>query len=208
MNELAHDDAWQRSVIERLLTPVLRAQAFQGQVYFFGCNSQVTRLLQMRAHVDAIVPLSNGGDISLEVKLRRWPGVKSGPPRRYGWSDVFLETFSCSIPGSEAQGWLFTCQAEFLLYCFCSAREDKIDCYPFFLPRLRRWFFHHKDQLREQRVPNPINGRNLWSVGKLAPISKICRELKVEGFRIDAGGLICDLYGEPILGFLKEPARQ
>jgi hypothetical protein len=210
MNELEAQDAWQRGMVNRLLKPVLRANAYEGQVHFFGCKSPVARLLQTQAHVDALVPLSNGGDLALELKMRRWPRSANGIPHAMDWPDFFLETWSCSIPGRGKQGWIITCQADFLLYCQCSAREDFVDCYPLHMRQLQRWFARNESTLKEQRVPNPINGTNLWTVGKLAPKSRLCRELRVEGFRVNQSGLISDLFGTPILWFMegKEPPHQ
>jgi hypothetical protein len=201
-NELESDDAWQRQVADRLLKPILRAHAFEGQMYFFGCSSPVSKLLQQCAHVDAMT-LSNGGDLSLELKIVRWPGVKHGKPAWCGYSAFFLETWSSSVPGYERQGWMTTCIADWLLYCFCSAREDRLDCYPFPMGKLRAWFFKHEKTLKESKVPNPINGRLLWTIGRLAPKTIVCRELRIEGFRVAQQGLVCDLFGKPHLDFMK-----
>jgi hypothetical protein len=203
MNELEEQDAWQRGVVNRLLKPVLRANAYEGQIHFFGCKSPVARLLQTQAHVDALVPLANGGDMSLELKMRRWPRLSDGTPRATDWPDFFLETWSCSIPGHKKRGWIYTCLGEFLLYGQVSAREDFIDCYPLPTRRLQTWFARNESMLKEQRVPNPINGFNLWTIGKLAPKTKLCRELRVEGFRVDQSGLVSNLYGTPILWFMQ-----
>jgi hypothetical protein len=39
MNEFERDDIWQRRIVDKLLKSVLRAHAFEGQVYFIGCQS-------------------------------------------------------------------------------------------------------------------------------------------------------------------------
>jgi hypothetical protein len=210
MNELEAQDRWQRDVVNRLLKPVLRANAYEGQIHFFGCKSPVARLLQTQAHVDALVPLSNGGDLALELKMRRWPRSADGTLHATDWPDFFLETWSCSIPGRKKQGWMTTCQADFLLYCQCSAREDSVECYPLHMRQLQRWFASNKDTLKEQRVQNPINGLDLWTIGKLVSKTTLNRQLGVEGFKVDQSGLVCDLFGKPILWFMqgKEPPHR
>jgi hypothetical protein len=204
LNELERDDVWQRGIAERLLKPVLRKHAFEGQMYFFGCSSPISKLLQKCAHVDAMIPLSSGGDLSLELKIVRWPGVKRGRPHATGYSHFFLETWSSSLPGKEAQGWMYTCIADWLLYCFCSAHENAVDCFPFPMQALRLWFFPREKEFRESRVQNPINGQCLWSIGRLVPRIKTCRELKVDGFQVTDQGLVCDLFGKPHLSFMKQ----
>jgi hypothetical protein len=204
LNELERDDVWSRAVIDRLLKPLLRAHAFENQVHFIGKDSPVALLLQKTAHVDALVPLSNGGDLSLELKVVRWP-FRDGEPSSKHWSDFFLETMSCSVRGHEQQGWMITCQADFLLWCQCSLHEHVLKCWPLPMKRLRAWFFKNQASLPERSVRNPINGRDLWTIGRLASISKVCTELKVEGFYVTDTGLVCDLLGAPILRFMQEP---
>jgi hypothetical protein len=53
-----------------------------------------------------------------------------------------------------------------------------------------------------------IDGHELWTKGRLAPIDRVCRDLRVEGFRVDDEGLISDLWGKPLLRFMKGPVAQ
>jgi hypothetical protein len=55
--------------------------------------------------------------------------------------------------------------------------------------------------LRSVNIENVIDGRPLWTRCLKTPIGKVCRDLKVEGFRVDLGGLISDLDGKPELRF-------
>jgi hypothetical protein len=202
LNELQIDDAWQREVFDRLLAPVLREASYQGQIVFLDIASSVASLLQRRAHVDAVTQLPKGGTMSLEFKIVRWPGAREGRPSRLHWRDFFLETWSCSVPGCEQRGWLVTSSADILLYCQCAFDERSLDCFPLPLRRLRKWCGRHWAEMKKSAVENPIGGRLLWTRGKLAPISKVCRDLRVEGFRVDEGGLISDIWGKPLLPFM------
>lgn len=202
-NELEIDNQWQLDVFNRLLGPLLQAHAHQRAIVYIPFGSPVANMLQLRAHVDALAQLPGGGMLSLEFKIVRWPGVKEGRPSHTHWSDFFLETWSCSVEPNKTRGWMYTCEADVMLWCQCGVREERLDCFPLPFARLKTWFAKKDRDLRERKVPNVINGRALWSVGKLAPISTVTRELKVEGFRVTAEGLVSDLYGEPILGFLQ-----
>ena len=202
-NELEIDDAWQRDVFDRLLAPILQKHAYRNQVVFLDIASSIASLLQLRAHVDIVAQLPQGGTMSIEVKIVRWPGARNGKPGWCHWKDFFLETWSSSV-GEQKKGWMYTSQADILLFCQCALHEDRLDCYPMPFRRLRVWFARHADELPERKVENVIDGRPLWTIGRLAPISSVCRELKVEGFRVNDEGLISDLWGEPLLHFMKE----
>jgi hypothetical protein len=203
-NELELDDAWQRGVFERLIAPVLEAHSYRNQIVFIDIRSPVAKMLQLRAHVDAVAQLPHGKMLSIEIKIVRWPGVKEGRPSAYHWRDLFLETWSCSVGPNRQKGWMHTSAADVLLWCQCGVKEERLDCFPFPFSRLRAWFIRNVDRLPERRVANVIDGRALWSIGRLAPISTVCRDLRVEGFRVTDRGLISDLYGAPILRFLRQ----
>jgi hypothetical protein len=200
LNELELDDQWQRGVFARLLAPVLRDASFNGGIVFAGHDSAVPKLLQHLAHVDAVVQLPTG-DMALEFKLVRYPRRADGSPRSHHWSHFFLETWSCTVPDHETNGWMATSMADYLIWGQVSLRES-INCWPLPLPQLRDWARRHWRELDEREVPNPINGRNLWTVGRLASIQHVCRDLKIEGFRVDDTGLISDLWGKPLLRFM------
>jgi hypothetical protein len=206
LNELESDDLWQRGVFDRLLAPVLREHSYRNQIVFIPFESPVAKMLQLRAGIDAVVQTPHGNMLSLEVKIVRWPGVREGQPSRTHWRDFFLETDSCTIPGREAKGWFLTSQAEILLWCQCSQREDVLRCWPLPFSPLRTWYMRNVLSLPERRVENRIDGRALWTIGRLASIDRVCRDLKIEGFRVTAEGLVTDLFGKPILGFLEGEA--
>jgi hypothetical protein len=153
-----------------------------------------------------VAQLPDDATMSIEVKIVRWPGAKQGRPSHMHWADFFLETWSCTIPGHKSKGWMATSKADVLLFCQCSFQEDLLDCFPLQFDKLRKWCRKNWDTLkRPPPVPNIIDGRELRTVGVLAPIRKVCRALKVEGFSVDEDGLVSDLLGEPLLRFLREP---
>jgi len=205
LNELELDDLWQRSVFDRLLEPVLRQSAYRNQIVFADIKNPVAAMMQRLAHVDAIVQLPDG-TMSLEIKLVRYPRYPDGTPSFNHWRDFFLETWSCTVPGHESRGWLITSQADYLLWGQVSLNEDSVNCWPIPFARLRRWVGRHKRELPERQVPNRINDRELWTRGRLAPIAKVCRDCRIDGFRVDQGGLICDLWGKPLLHFMRGAA--
>jgi hypothetical protein len=202
-NELELDDAWQRGVFDRLLAHVLMQSSFRNQIIFLDISSSIASLLQRQAHVDIVFQTPGAGTMSIEVKIVRWPGVRQGRPGPTHYRDMFLETWSCTVPPNDQRGWMTTSQADFLLWCQCSLNERSIDCWPFPFQQLRTWYRHNYQQLPQRRVENIINGRALWTQGRLAPIVKVCNDIHVEGFSVNENGLISDLFGTPILHFMR-----
>lgn len=205
-NELEIDDAWQDGIAQRLIIPVLEQHAYKGKLIVVGLRSQIGSLLQRQAHVDMIAQLPDRREIAIELKIVRWPGAKQGRPGWTHYTDLFLETWSCTVKGHEAEGWMRTSKADFLLWCQCSLDEQALDCWPFPFKRLQIWHQRHQHELPNRRVPNIIAGRELWTRGDLAPIKRVCNDLRVTGFRIDQCGLVTDLWGAPILHFLRGAA--
>jgi hypothetical protein len=206
-NELELDDAWQRSVFDRLLEPVLRANSYKGKLVCFDMVNPVAQMLQRRSHIDAIAQTATG-TLTLEFKIVRWPGAKEGYPARHHWNDFFLETWSCSVPGHKSKGWMATCEADVLLWSQCSLDEQMLDCFPLPFRRLQQWAREHYDELDDAKpVENIINGRAHWTLGKKAPICQVCRDLRVERFTVDKCGTVAELWGTPILTFLEGVAN-
>jgi hypothetical protein len=204
LNEFELDDAWQRGVFDRLLRPVLREHAYENGIVFVDIASPVASMLQRQAHIDVLVQLPEAKMMSLEIKLVRFPGARQGSPGRYHWRDLFLETYSCTVPGHEARGWMATSKADILLWGQVSLNEDSINCWPLPFAPLRKWMRAHFYELPERDVPNVINGCALRTRGRLAPIQKLCSDLKIEGFKVNDSGIIADLWGKPLLHFNRD----
>jgi hypothetical protein len=132
----------------------------------------------------------------------RFP-YSNGEPARFHWRDLFLETYSATKP-REVPGWMATSRADVLLWGQVSLKEDSVNCWAFPFARLKAWTRAHWDELPEREVPNVIDGFAHVTRGVLASINKVCRDLKVEGFRVDHTGLISDLFGKPLLRFMNE----
>jgi hypothetical protein len=51
LNELEIDDKWQREIFDRLLRPILKAKAYEGQIVFLDVKSEVAKFLQKWGHL-------------------------------------------------------------------------------------------------------------------------------------------------------------
>jgi hypothetical protein len=201
MNELEFDDDWSDRMFDKLLANILQRSAYRGRMAVVKCDSLIGHMIQRKAHCDLVMQVL-GGSIAVDWKFVRFPrNRKDGSPGNWHWRDIFFEEMSCTIPGQEAQGWGISSIADILLWCQASLDEDSANCWPFPLRRLRAWIVKNRRGLAQRRVKNIINGRALWTEGLLAPIGDICRDLQVEGFRIDLGDLVGDLWGNPELQF-------
>lgn len=205
LNELELDDEWQRGVFNRLLRRVLQRATCEGGIVFVDHDSDIAKVIQHQAHADIVVQIGSG-TLSIEVKLVRWPRYPGGAPSYYHWPYFFLEMWSCTVPGHRTRGWMGTSKANILLWGQVAADENAVDCFPLPFGPLRDWTRRHWRELQQRYVRNTIDGRSLWTLGRLAPINKVCRDLKVEGFRVDEQGLVSTLWGRPLLPFMREAA--
>jgi hypothetical protein len=196
-NELERDDQWSRQMFDRFLRKLLHAEAYQGQMIVLGCSRPIAQFLQKRAGIDIIAQTPHG-EITIDYKIVRWPEIKD---RAY---ECFcIEDLSCSIPGHEQDGWIRTGQCDILLYCFESKDHSALRCHPLPFRDVQAWYAERWPDLPEYKHPNPINGRNLWTRGRLAPIKIIGKDLKLVSFRVMEDGLVTELWGKPILDFMK-----
>jgi len=200
VNEFERDNAWQQRLFDRVLRTPLQQAAYNGGLVVIDYGSPFARLVQRQAHVDLIAQTRTGGTCAIDVKLVRHP------PSLNHWHDFFLETWSCTVPGRRAPGWLTTSAADFILWGQVSKDETAIDCFPLPLAALRDWTEAHRQDLRVRLVRNPIDGFDHWTEGLLAPIRQVCRDLQVTGFRVDSTGLVSDLFGKPMVRFLSDGA--
>jgi hypothetical protein len=201
MNELEFDDDWSDRMFDKLLANILQRSSYRGRMVTVKCDSDIGNMIQRKAHVDLVMQVL-GGSIAIDWKFVRFPrSKKDGSPGDRHWRDIFFEEMSCTIPGQEAQGWGIISIADVLLWCQASLDENSANCWPFPLRPLRTWVAKKRSSLARRRVKNIINGRALWTEGLLVPIQSVCRDLQVEGFRVDLGDLVSDLYGSPELQF-------
>jgi hypothetical protein len=203
MSQFKVDDQWQQSIIDRFVKPVL---SNENTIVFFGHESGIDRMAQHKAHVDAVVQMLRGS-MSIEFKMRRWPRLANGTALQYDYPDFLLEVWSRTTGPSEykplEKGWLHASNIEWLLYGQVSFHEDFVDCWPLPFEQLKQWARKHWRELAECFSENWLNGTPYYSVSRLAPKLRVCRDLRIEGFRIQ-DGLIGDMYGKPLLRFMHQ----
>jgi hypothetical protein len=201
VNQFEYDDAWSWEMYEKLLGDVLPQWSKRGTglVEFRG-NSQFAQLVQRKAHVDLAMQLLNGV-LGIDWKCVRFPRLPNGEPRYSHWQDFLFEEMSCTIPGQEAQGWGIASTADMVLWAQASLDQTSVNCWPLPLKRWRAWVHKHRAALVVTDIENMIGGRALWTRCLKTPIQKVCRDLRIEGFRVDVGGLQSSLWGKPELRF-------
>jgi hypothetical protein len=202
MNRFQYDDAWSWAMYEKFLGDVLPQWSRQGRsLVAFRGNSAFAQFVQRQAHVDLAMELLDGA-LGIDWKCVRFPRLPSGEPRYSHWEAFLFEEMSCTIPGQEKQGWGVTSKADMILWAQATLDETAVSCWPLPLKRWRAWVHKNRTKLATTMVENRIDGRPLWTRCLKTPISSVCRDLKIVGFRVDADGLISDLWGMPELRFL------
>lgn len=139
MSEFQKDDSWQRGIRDRLLKPFYHAHSFENR-YVFADKGKLADVLQREMAVDTVLQAKQNALYSIEEKIVRWPG-------RY-YTAFALETWSCTVPGRERQGWMYTAQCDYLFYCF--VQEDEKSCISYLIPfgKLKDWFFENDRYLQ------------------------------------------------------------
>lgn len=130
MNEFHRDATWSRQKRDEYLKPHYRKRSEEGR-FVFCDKGDLARELQMSA-VDTVMQGAAGRVWAVEEKIVRWPG------RQY--TAFALETWSCTVPGREKQGWMYTAKCDVLLYCFEQA-DDSLLCHAIPFLQLQEWFF-------------------------------------------------------------------
>ena len=202
-NELQFDDEWSWGMYEKLFGSYLAQWSRHGRsLVAFRGNSKFVQFVQRKAHVDLAMELLDGV-LGIDWKCVRHPRKKTGEPHYSHWQDFLFELMSCTIPGQEAQGWGINSTAELILWAQASLDEKSANCWPIPLKPWRAWIHKHREQLEVTDIENIIDGRALWTQCLKTPIQRLCRDLKIEGFRVDEGGLVTeyDLLGKTELRF-------
>ena len=81
------------------------------------------------------------GGKRIDEKIVQWPGKNKGQPRASAYDAFAFELMSCTTEGREKTGWMFSNEVDYILYCFASLDEDRLDCFLIDFPALHRWFF-------------------------------------------------------------------
>lgn len=127
MNEFRRDDTWSRQKRDEYLKPHYTIHSEEGRFVFCDKGDLAKELQQ--AAVDTIMQGEEGRVWAIEEKIVRWKG------RRY--TAFALETWSCTVPERERQGWMYTAKCDVLLYCFEQADKSLL-CYAIPFQRLQQ----------------------------------------------------------------------
>jgi hypothetical protein len=127
MNDYLDDDAFQRERRDALLRPLFYDRWFPYQYRF------VTDRDMQGQGIDTVL-MPDGGIkmVRIDEKIVRWPG--------YRYRAFSLETRSCTVAGFEKPGWMFSGEADILLYCFARP-DDALSCWWIDMAALQKWFW-------------------------------------------------------------------
>ncbi len=130
------DNTFQLAKRDRYLKPFYQKRSEEGRFVFMDKGNLAT-ILQREFAVDTIMQKAGGLAIGVEEKIVRWPG--------HEYTAFVLETWSCTVPGHERQGWMRTARCDFLLYAF-EQQDGSLKVYVIPFRELQTWFFandHH-----------------------------------------------------------------
>jgi hypothetical protein len=134
MSEFAIDDRWQKGIRERILKPFYKKNAHEER-FIFVDKGKLADVLQKEFAVDTILQKSDNRVLAIEEKIIRWPG--------YTYTAFTLEIMSCTVPGRERQGWMYTAKCDLLLYCFIQENSNDAIIYVIPFVELQNWFFEN-----------------------------------------------------------------
>jgi len=135
MNEFRNDDTWQKGIRDRILEPFYRKHSFESR-FVFADKGKLADILQREMAVDTVVQKKENALVMIEEKIVRWPG--------FPYKAFTFETWSCTVPGRERKGWMYTAQCDILFYCFVQADENSIVLYSIPFDKLHAWFFENE----------------------------------------------------------------
>lgn len=135
MNNFTTDDNWQREVRNNILAPYYKSVSHESRFVFLD-KGKLADKLQREFAIDTIIQGKNNAVFGIEEKIVRWPG--------YTYSAYTLEIMSCSVPGRERKGWMYTATCDFLFYCFVQADGKSIVAHMIPFQKLQKWFFENE----------------------------------------------------------------
>ena len=136
----AGDDKYQRELRDRYLLPYYERMAHEGRYITADGSSGTASMLQREMHVDTLVQTKDSL-VSIDEKIVRWPG--------YEYEQYALESWSCTIPGKHSLGWMYTCRADLIAYCF--ERPDGLLMHLLPFGKLQAFFIESKNEYRTWR---------------------------------------------------------
>lgn len=133
MNSFGRDLQYSNNEMPPIVRFFRRLAKGRQAIYVRGEGKYATKV-QQEDHVDIVANsfLSFFEDfVSIEVKIRSI--------RYANCDDLLVETRSCSIPGFESSGWIYTCKADLLCYVnILTAHLKRLHIVD--MPGLQEWF--------------------------------------------------------------------
>jgi len=154
------DDHYQRQKRDTLLKDFYIQGSVEGRFVFMD-KGRLADIVQREMAVDTILQGRDGQAIAIEEKIVRWKGRK--------YTAFTLETWTCTVPGRERQGWMYYSKCDFLLYCFTQA-DGSLEAYAIPFPRLKTWFF---EQDRFERYPTTVTEQINRTECRVVPIADV-----------------------------------
>lgn len=118
----------------RPLVLFFRRMSKVGQAIYVRGEGNFAKWVQRDSHVDIVADsfLELLKDVlGIEVKLRR--------PEYAKYTDILFETTSCTNPGKESEGWVYTCTADLLCYAnLLPNRHIRVRILD--MPKTQQWF--------------------------------------------------------------------
>jgi hypothetical protein len=127
--------------------------ATEGQAIFIRGESQFSVKVQQELHADIVANSFLNffeGSVGIELKVRS--------PQYAGKRDILIETRSCTKPGRESPGWIYTCEADLLCYENLQYGTPLIRIRILDMPGLKLWF-HGVDLTQIKPIVLPDKNR-------------------------------------------------
>ena len=170
MNDFNDDDDWQRRKRDEYLVPQFYKKRQDGRFVLMD-KGRLSTFLQRRQAIDTVVQAKDGGAISIEEKIVRWPG--------YEYSAYCLETESCTIPDHESDGWMHYGESDYLLYCF-EQEDGGLLCDLIEFQPLKEWFWPLAEDWPTFQMPTQNRTR-----GRLVPVKMVRENVHVVRFTLE-----------------------
>jgi hypothetical protein len=161
MSEFFIDDRWQKGIRERILKPLYQKAGCEGR-FVFADKGKLADILQKELAVDTILQKSGNSILAIEEKIIRWPG--------YPYTAFALETWSCTVPGRERQGWMYTAKCDLLFYCFVQENGTDIIGYAIPFSALQKWFFENN---RFEKYTKTVTAQINHTECRIVPIADV-----------------------------------
>lgn len=165
MNNFDRDNAWQRPVRDRLITPFYKWRYRHGSFeYFDGPDEEAVRMQRVH-HIDTAGVTPTLGTEYIDEKIMRRRNDGGSPV------NVSIETLSCSLPGRTSPGWIHNRgnpRPTWLNYCYADAQVaeevTKLACLWMPFDDLQGWFFETGEDtwpLHVEPYENMTHSRNV-----------------------------------------------